>query len=91
MKRYHDQDDDEDDDWDAGEADDGDDLEDSGDEPTVPCPYCRQEILEEAPQCPYCERYISEEDHPSRRQPVWIIVTALICLGIAIWWAISAL
>jgi hypothetical protein len=82
--------DDDDDEWDAGEADHGDALEDSDDEPTVPCAYCRREILEDAPQCPYCERYISEEDHPSRRQPVWIIVTALICLGIAIWWAISA-
>jgi hypothetical protein len=49
-----------------------------------------EEVLEDVPQCPYCERFISEEDHPTRRQPVWIIVTAVICLGMAIWWAISA-
>jgi hypothetical protein len=89
MTRYRDQDDDEDE-WDTGETDDGGDLEDPGDEPTVPCPYCRREILEDVPQCPYCERYISEEDHPGHRQPVWIIATAVICLGMAIWWAISA-
>ncbi len=85
MTPYRDQDDDEDEwedtvyigaDWDE--------------EPTVPCPYCRQEILEDVPQCPNCKRYISEEDHPNRRQPVWIIVTAVVCLGMAIWWAISA-
>lgn len=88
MTPYRDQDDDEDE-WDAGETDDGDDSEDSGDEPTVPCPYCRREILEDVPQCPSCKRYISAEDHPSQRRPVWIIVTAVICLGMAIWWAIS--
>jgi hypothetical protein len=89
VTRYRDQDDDEDE-WDGGETGAGEDWEDSGDEPTVPCPYCRQEILEDVPQCPYCERYISEEDHLSRRQPVWIIVTAVICLGVAIWWVFSA-
>jgi len=61
------------------------------DEPTVPCPYCRREILEDSPRCSYCERYISEEDHAGPRKPLWIIATALFCLGIAIWWAISAL
>lgn len=81
--RDHDDDDPKDGDW-------GDDVEDSGDEPTVACPYCRREILEDSPRCPYCERYISEEDHPSRRQPVWIIVTTLVCLGIAIWWVLGA-
>jgi len=85
--RDDDDDEPEDDVWDDDAADIGDDAED---EPTVPCPSCRREILEDSPRCPYCEQYISEEDHPSRRQPVWIIVTALICLGIAIWWAISA-
>ncbi len=84
MSAYRDTDDD--DEWDDG-LDDGDDTEDSDDEPTVPCPYCRREIVEDSPRCPYCERYISAEDHPTRRQPLWVIVTAVICLGVAIWWA----
>jgi len=51
--------DEDEDDWEDDEADLGDD---SDDEPTVPCPYCRREILEDSPRCPYCERYISAED-----------------------------
>lgn len=85
-RRYED-DDDGGDDWD----DDEDDLsDDSDDEPTVPCPYCRREMLEDSPRCPSCERYISEEDHAGPRKPVWVIATALVCLAIALWWVFAA-
>lgn len=68
------------------------DEEDDGwdEEPTVACPYCRREILEDTPRCPYCERYISEEDHEGHARPWWVIATALICLGIAVWWVFAA-
>lgn len=75
------------DEWDEEENLDDDD---SADEPTVPCPYCRREILEDTPRCPYCERYISAEDHPAPRKPLWVIATALVCLGIAIYWVVAA-
>lgn len=82
---------DEDDDWDdAVDSGYGDDLETPDEEPTASCPYCRREIYEDSPRCPSCERYISEEDHASPSKPAWIIATALLCLGIAIWWAFSA-
>ena len=87
MNAYRDQD--HDDEWDDGDADVGD-AQDSDEEPTVPCPYCRREILEDVPRCPYCERYISAEDHAGPRKPLWIIATALMCLGIAIWWLVMA-
>ena len=89
MTAYRDPDDDEseDEDWDEDGTVIGDDADD---EPTVPCPYCRREILEDSPRCPYCERYISDEDHAGPSKPVWVIVTALICLGIAIWWVLGA-
>lgn len=77
--------DDEDDDWDD-EAEFG---EDSADEPTVPCPYCRREMLEDTPQCPSCKRFISDEDRAASRQPAWVIITALACLAMAIWWALT--
>jgi hypothetical protein len=77
-------------DWDDDEDDIGEDSDDWDDEPTVPCPYCRREILEDSPRCPYCERYISEKDHAAPRKPVWVILTALFCLGIAIWWVLMA-
>ena len=88
-----DRDDEDDDDWDDesdafADADnewDGDD--DSGDEPTVPCPFCRRELLEDSPWCPSCDRYITEEDFRRADRPVWVIVTAVACLAIALWWA----
>lgn len=85
---YRDQDEADDEDWDDAEVDYGDNSED--DEPTVSCPYCKAEILEDSPRCPYCERYISEEDHAGPSRPVWVIVTAMVCLGIAIWWALAS-
>jgi hypothetical protein len=84
MTAYRDQDDD---DWDT-EDDHGDDSDDG--EPTVPCPYCRHEILEDSPYCPSCDRYLSADDHAASRKPVWIMATALICLGVAIWWVLAA-
>ena len=84
MTAYRDQDDD---DWDT-EDDQGDDSDDG--EPTVPCPYCRHEILEDSPYCPSCDRYLSADDHAASRKPVWIMATTLICLGVAIWWVFAA-
>lgn len=59
-----------DDDWD----DDFDEDDPFHDEETVPCPYCRREIHEDAQRCPYCENFISAEDAPPPRRPVWIVV-----------------
>jgi hypothetical protein len=89
MNAYRDAHDDEAD-WDDDETDYGEGTEDSDDEPTVPCPYCRREILEDSPRCPYCERYISEEDHAQPNKPLWVILTALVCLGVAIWWVFAS-
>jgi hypothetical protein len=52
---------------------------------TIPCPYCRRGIPEDTPRCPYCENYLSEEDAPDRK-PWWVVVGALLCLGVALWW-----
>ncbi|MBM4058505.1 MAG: hypothetical protein FJ275_09765 [Planctomycetes bacterium] len=72
-----------DDEWEDEDEDSGDG---SDDEPTVPCPYCTREIFEDVPRCPYCEQYISDEDRVDRRKPMWVIATALICLGCVAWW-----
>lgn len=62
---------------------------DEEDDATVPCPYCRQEIYEDAERCPHCGRYISEEDAPSSPKPWWIIVGALLCLLVIWYWIAS--
>lgn len=57
--------------------------EDSAD--TIPCPYCRKPIFEEAERCPYCENYLSQEDAPSHVPP-WLAVGALLALAAALTW-----
>jgi uncharacterized paraquat-inducible protein A len=74
------------DDWDD---DFEDDFDDESDEETMPCPYCGESMHEEAVQCPHCGNYLSEEDMPSERKPIWLVVTVLICLMIALGWALS--
>lgn len=78
--------------WDDDWQDDGDETsagwegDDSADEPTVPCPYCRQDMLEAAPRCPACGNFISAEDQRGPGRPAWVIITAVICLGMTLWW-----
>lgn len=76
--------DDDEDDW-----DEDDPAFDDDDEPTIPCPSCRREILEDTPRCPYCEQYLSAEDGGGSHRPTWIVLTALVCLGLAVWWVVS--
>ena len=64
-----------------GETDDWDDDEDDS---TIPCPYCGQEMYEDAPRCPHCGQYISSEDAAPSRAPWWIILGVVLCLC-AIW------
>jgi hypothetical protein len=47
--------------------------------PTVPCPYCKAEILEDSERCPRCENYLSAEDTATSGKPLWIWV--LLILG----------
>jgi hypothetical protein len=84
---YRDDDEDDTDEWDDDDVDVDDD---SDDEPTVPCPFCKREILEDTPRCPHCERYLSEEDFARVAKPVWVVATAVVCLLIAIWLALTA-
>lgn len=73
------------DDWDDYEADEPTDEYDV----TVPCPYCREPIVESAPRCPHCQQYISAEDAPPARKPWWIILGAAACLAAVYWWIMS--
>jgi hypothetical protein len=56
---------------------------------TIPCPHCRHPIHEDSQRCPHCENWISEEDSPPERKPVWIVVTAVICLLIVLLWILG--
>jgi hypothetical protein len=73
------------------DVDDEQEGEDSGDEPTVPCPSCRAEMFEDSPRCPSCGRFVSAEDAPAQPKPLWVLVTAIVCLAIAVWMAFMAI
>ncbi len=57
------------------ELPDRSDMDDGSDdgEPTMPCPYCKAIVYEDAEICTHCGSYISEEDAPLRL-PTWMIV-----------------
>lgn len=86
---YRDDDDQDDDGWDDDSEFDGDLRDEDGVEPTVPCPFCDREILEDTPRCPHCERYLSPEDFVRSSKPPWVVITAAVCLVIAIWLAFA--
>ncbi len=68
-------------DWD----DESNDYDDEAETPTLPCPFCHEEIYEAADCCPYCGNYISleelEEDNTARF-PVWVVMTSLILISL---------
>jgi hypothetical protein len=75
---------------DFGSDDEGEDFDaHNEDDDTVPCPYCRRLIHDEAEQCPYCEAYISEEDQPFQPRPWWFVIGFLLCLLILLMWILA--
>ncbi|MCE9566263.1 MAG: zinc ribbon domain-containing protein [Planctomycetes bacterium] len=83
----HEEPDEEEDDWDDGDDYDPADPEtypsglyDDDGPPTVLCPHCRAEILEDSEQCPKCGEYISKEDAPSNGMSgvAWAVVLLMI-------------
>ncbi|MCE9554534.1 MAG: zinc ribbon domain-containing protein [Planctomycetes bacterium] len=91
MSYEEDKTDDRDDDFDDDDFDDDEFEEGSGDDDdsfdTVPCPYCRQPIHEDAVRCPHCENYISTVDAPRFTfRPWWIILGVVVCLAIVYVW-----
>jgi hypothetical protein len=90
MRFRDDRDEDDDDAWDDDSEADADVRDDDDDDdPTVPCPFCRRDILEDTPRCPHCERYLSPDDFARRSKPLWVLITAAVCLAIAIWLAFA--
>jgi hypothetical protein len=55
------------------------------DDTTMPCPYCKEPVYEDAERCPHCENYLSLEDAPSHH-PWWLVLGVIVCLIIALGW-----
>jgi uncharacterized protein (DUF983 family) len=76
------------DDWAADDW--GDDLDDDGEEVvTIACPACGEAMYDDAPQCPACGHYLTDDDLQHESKPLWIMLTAIICLALAVGWALG--
>lgn len=69
-----------DDDLDDRELPDEADQDDDDEPETIPCPYCRAPISEEAELCPRCNSFISFEDAPPSK-PWWLIIAAVVLVA----------
>jgi hypothetical protein len=79
--------DDDDSDLEGREEPEPDDR-DSDSEELVACPACRRMMYEDAERCPHCGNYRSREEGGTRH-PWWFIVGMLLCLAIALLWAVG--
>ena len=60
------------------------------DDTTVPCPHCGKDVYEDAERCPSCGNYLSREDAPLTQSWGFRLI-ALICLAVAVGWALMVL
>lgn len=77
--------------WDDGEGDDEYDPDDAvgeerDEETTSACPFCGEEIYEDAEWCPHCEQYLSRESAPRPPRSGWIWVGLLACFAAVLFW-----
>jgi len=81
----HEPDEDDDDEFSDRDSDEyEEDYPEEQNETTIPCPYCRETMLEDSPRCPHCERYVSREDTPPQRRSLFFILCLLAALGVAV-------
>ncbi len=74
---FDEEDDDDSDDWQYDADDEGEFIpEDDGDEPTIECPYCGNDVHEDSPRCPVCENYLTREETSTSHKPLWFLVGA---------------
>ena len=77
------------DDWDESTDDDVDaEPDDSEGEPTVPCPACGRDMLEDCDHCPACGHWRNDDEEKPTPRPAWVVATAVACLAVALWWAL---
>ncbi len=68
----------------------GDWEEEDDDGATVPCPYCRRPVYEDAERCPQCGNYLSEEEAPSKRRG-WFLLALLLALACVTLWILTGI
>jgi RNA polymerase subunit RPABC4/transcription elongation factor Spt4 len=59
------------------------------DDTTVPCRHCGRPVFEDAEQCPACGHYLTDEELDGNRS-WWFNFLAVVCLIVAVGWALLA-
>ena len=57
----------------------------SGDDFTIPCPNCGEQIFDDTPMCPKCHEYIVDNDRGVwSNKPSWFARTAVVLVVLTI-------
>jgi hypothetical protein len=56
---------------------------------TVPCPFCRAQVYDNAEWCPHCRNYLFYDGPPLREKPWWLIGGVVSCLVVVLYWILS--
>ena len=57
---------------------------------TVPCPFCKQPVYDNAEWCPHCRNYLFYEGEPPQAKPWWLILGVVVCLLVVLYWILRA-
>lgn len=53
---------------------------------TVPCPFCREPVYDNAERCPHCGSWLFYEGPAPRDKPWWLLGGVAVCLVVVILW-----
>ena len=53
---------------------------------TVPCPFCRENVYDNAEWCPHCRNYLFYEGAPLPEKPWWLVGGVVACLLVVLYW-----
>jgi hypothetical protein len=64
----------------------GTDTDEATETDTVPCPFCKAPVYDNAEWCPHCRNYLFYEGPPPREKPWWLIGGVVACLLVVLYW-----
>jgi hypothetical protein len=53
---------------------------------TVPCPFCKCPVYDDAEWCPHCRSYLFYDGRSPSQKPWWFLAGVAVCLAIVLYW-----
>jgi hypothetical protein len=53
---------------------------------TVPCPFCKARVYDNAEWCPHCRNYLFYEGQPAGTKPWWLVGGVAVSLLVVLYW-----